>query len=158
MSPKNNVMILEHNSSDNQYLHKDFHGALCYAIKYLDQTYGQDAAAECLQQVGREVFSALSSALKKDGPIAIERHFKHIFELEGGNAKFECKNDQLTIEVLKCPAIAHLQSTGQLFTNRYCETTVNVNKAVCAVAGYEFSCEYIPGGGKCIQKFWKKVK
>lgn len=156
MSPKNNIRVLQRNSGDNQYLHKDFHGALCYAIKYLDQTYGQDAAAEYLQQVGRQTFSPLITAIKKEGLLAIERHFKQIFELEGGDAQFEYKNGQLTIEVSKCPAITHLHSVGQLFTNRYCETTVNVNKAICEVVGYECSCEYMPGEGKCIQKFWKR--
>jgi hypothetical protein len=62
----------------------------------------------------------------------------------------------LDINVSKCPAIMHLRSTGQLFTNRYCETTVNVNKAICECAGYDCSCEYVPGEGRCVQKFWKK--
>jgi hypothetical protein len=43
-----------------------------------------------------------------------------------------------------------------LFTNRYCETTVNVNKAICEAAGYDCRCTYEPGVGKCVQKFWKK--
>jgi len=156
MSPKNNIRILERNSSDNEYLHKDFHGALCYGIKYLDQTYGQDATAEYLQQVGRETFSPLIVALKKEGLIALERHFKHIFEIEDGQAEFKREDNCLVINVSKCPAIAHLKSTGQLFTDRYCETTVNVNLAICSAAGYQCSCEYKPGIGKCVQKFWKK--
>ena len=36
------MCILEQKASDNQYLHKDFHGALCYAIKYLDDNFGEE--------------------------------------------------------------------------------------------------------------------
>lgn len=149
-------VVLECNSSDNQYLHKDFHGALCYAIKYLDQTFGPETVSEYLRQVGMENFSPLITALKKDGLVALERHFKHVFELEGGDAKFKREDNCLVINVSKCPAIAHLKSTGQLFTERYCETTVNVNIAICEAAGYQCSCEYQPGAGYCVQKFWKK--
>ncbi|OHB55062.1 MAG: hypothetical protein A2Y12_10465 [Planctomycetes bacterium GWF2_42_9] len=150
------MRILERKASDNQYLHKDFHGALCYAIKYLDETYGQEATSQYLQQVGRENFKPLIDELKQKGLIVLERHFKSIFGLESGEAKFKLENDQLTIEVSKCPAIAHLRSNGQLFTDRYCQTTVNINQAICDSAGYECSCDYIAGPGKCVQKFWKK--
>jgi len=148
--------VLEKNSSDNQYLHKDFHGALCYAIKYLDEKLGPDATADYLKQVGREVFSPLIAELKKEGLVALERHFKRIFDLEGGEVKFERYEIYLKITVSKCPAIAHLKSNNQLFTDRYCETTNNINKAVCEQTDYLCSCEYQPGSGKCVQTFWKK--
>ena len=153
---ENEYKVLECNSSDNQYLHKDFHGALCYAIKYLDETFGPEATCEYLRQVGRENFSPLIAALRQEGLIALERHFKHVFELEGGEAAFNRENDGLVISVSKCPAIAHLKTTGQLFTDRYCETTVNINSAICEAAGYQCSCEYKPGMGRCVQKFWRK--
>jgi hypothetical protein len=152
---ENKCKVLELHSSDNPYLHKDFHGALCYSIKYLDEKFGPEATSEYLRQVGREVFSPLITALKKEGLIALERHFRQVFELEGGQAEFK-REDNLVLNVLKCPAIAHLKSTGQLFTERYCETTVNVNKAICDAAGYQCSCDYTPGMGCCVQKFWRK--
>ncbi len=34
------IKVLNCKASDNEYLHKDFHGALCYGIKYLDDVYG----------------------------------------------------------------------------------------------------------------------
>jgi hypothetical protein len=150
------MRTLELKASDNQYLHKDFHGALCYAIRYLDETFGTDATTQYLRQVGSENFKPLIEEVKKKGVVALERHFKQIFELEGGQAQFKCANDQLTIEVSKCPAIVYLKSNGQLFTNRYCETTVNINQGICHSAGYECSCNYAAGEGRCVQKFWKK--
>jgi hypothetical protein len=156
MQQGNNIKILELNSSDNEYLHKDFHGALCYVIKYLDEKFGQSVTLEFLKQVGKEVFAWLIEELKEDGLIALERHFKKIFELENGKADFQMEKNRLTINVSECPAISHLKSVGQLFTDRYCLATVFVNKTICEQAGYECSCQYNPHEGKCIQKFWKE--
>lgn len=153
---KNKCRVLECNSSDNEYLHKDFHGALCYAIKYLDDTHGPDAVKEYLRRVGQENFSALVKELKSKGVVALENHFRQIFDLEAGKAEFERDGNCLVIRVSHCPAISHLRTINQLFTTRYCETTVNINKAICEQAGYDCSCEYVPGQGRCVQKFWKK--
>jgi hypothetical protein len=40
--------VLERSASDNRYLHKDFYGALCYVIKYLDETLGYYAVTRYL--------------------------------------------------------------------------------------------------------------
>ena len=37
------IKVIDRKASDNEYMHEDFHGALCYAIKYLDDNYGQNA-------------------------------------------------------------------------------------------------------------------
>ena len=149
------MRTLELKASDNQYLHKDFHGALCYAIRYLDETFGPDATSQYLRQVGSENFKPLIGELKKQGLVALESHFKRIFELEGGQARFELNHDQLIINVINCPAISHLKSKGLLYTDRYCQSTVNINESICNAAGYECSCDYVAGQGRCVQKFWK---
>ena len=49
------------------------------------------------------------------------------------------EGEVLVLTVERCPAIAHLKRREQLFTDRYCETTVVVNEAVCQQAGYRCS-------------------
>jgi len=65
------MRILERTGSENHYLHKDFHGALCYAIKYLDEIYGQAVTTEFLKQVGKEQYGWLSNEIKKQGIMAL---------------------------------------------------------------------------------------
>jgi hypothetical protein len=149
------IKILDQNTTDNEYLHKDFHGALCFAIKYLDDNFGAESTVEYLKQVGNTYFAPLSTKLKSVGLSALSDHFKNIFEKENGQFTIACENEILTIEVHKCPAITHLKKTNHLFTERYCETTVVVNDTICSNAGFSCSCVYEPGQGKCIQKFWK---
>ncbi len=147
--------VLDCKANDNEYLHMDFHGVLCYAIRYLDENFGAEVTKGYLQQVGKTYFSPLSKAMKKEGLIALEKHWKGIFTKEGGGFSLSYQGDTLVLNVDKCPAIAHLKEKDQLCTQRYCETTVVVNETICTQAGFGCSCEYEPGAGKCVQKFWK---
>ncbi len=155
MSESKNIKVMTRKASDNFYLHKDFHGALCYAIKYLEENFGAAAVREYFEQVGSSYFSVLSDKLKKEGLSALEDHFTKIMTLEAGEFDFSYEGSTLVLRVSKCPAIMHLKSINALFTDSFCESTVVVNETICKNAGYQCSCEYQKGEGKCIQKFWK---
>jgi hypothetical protein len=154
-STGNRLKVLDLRGSEHEYLHKDFHGALCYAIRYLDERFGPEATDEYLRQVGSNNYKPLIDALKAQGLPALERHWQIVFGQEGGKFRMFREGDHLVLAVDECPAIAHLKKTGQFFTKRFCQTTVMVNQAVCQSAGFEASCEYEPGEGRCVQRFWK---
>ena len=147
--------VLDCQASDNVYLHKDFHGALCYGIKYLGDNFGPEGTVKYLEQVGRSFFLPLITQLREQGLPALEKHWRNIFTQDEGKFKLEYDGDILVLTVEECPAIAHLKKNNQLFTDKYCETTVVVNRTICGQAGYDCSCEYQGGEGKCVQKFWK---
>jgi hypothetical protein len=153
---KKQIRVIDCKQSDNEYLHKDFHGALCYAIKYLDDNFGHKAVEEYLIQVARTYFAPLSEKLKKEGLSDLESHLKQIFEKEQGDFEICYENDTLVLRVTKCPAIEHLKKRDLFFTDRFCLTTVVVNNTICRDAGYNCSCDYVPGVGRCIQKFWRE--
>jgi hypothetical protein len=147
--------VMEQKAGDHEYLHKDFHGALAFAIKYLEETYGPHAVSEYLQQVADHCYAPLTAQLKEKGLVALADHFG-IYSREQGRVTVSHDDDMLILHVHECPAIAHLKKTGQLFSERYCETTVVVMDGVCRNAGYRSSCVYEPGQGRCVQKFWKE--
>lgn len=150
---KKQAKVLDCKASDNVYLHKDFHGAMCYGIKYLDDTLGAEATRAYLEQFARAFYAPLIERLKAEGLGALEKHWREVFEREEGDFKLEYQGETLVLTVKECPAIAHLKQQEQLFTKRFCETTVVVNETICRAAGYACSCEYQPGEGKCVQKF-----
>ena len=158
MTDDSNIKVLDCYAGDNEYLHRDFHGALCYTIKYLDDKFGHDATAEYLRQVGRTYFAPLSEKLKTDGLAALEDHWRNIFGTEGGKWSLDYDGDTLVLTVDECPAVAHIKATGHLYTDRFCVSTVIVNETICVDAGYKCSCQYEPGVGKCVQKFWKETE
>ncbi|MFB3903700.1 MAG: hypothetical protein ACE15E_09625 [Acidobacteriota bacterium] len=157
-SPEHKLKVLDCQASDHEYLHKDFHGALCYSIRYLDENFGPEATTQYLRDVGRKNYKRLVESLRREGLPALERHWRAIFTREGGKFRMEYEGDVLVLTVEECPAIAHLKKSGQLYTTRYCETTVAVNDTICEQAGYFASCSYEPGEGTCVQKFWKETE
>ena len=150
-----NVRVVERKASDNEYLHRDFHGAMCYIVRHLDDTYGTDATEEYLRQLGATVYQPLSDQLRAEGLAALEMHWRRVFDKEGGEYDLAYDGDIQVLTVAECPAVSHLRKRDQLLTERFCETTVIVNEAICAAAGYACSCEYVPGAGHCVQKFWR---
>ncbi|MBN1543086.1 hypothetical protein JW992_13170 [candidate division KSB1 bacterium] len=148
--------VLDRQAKDQLYLHRDFHGALCYAIRYLDERFGAQAVSEYLTRVGETVFASLSDRIQRQGLEPLAEHIQHVMEQENGRFQISRENDKLVVVVHECPAISHLRRTGQLYTERFCETTVWVNQAICRRAGYSSSCTYLPGQGRCVQKFWRE--
>ncbi len=149
------IKVIDCKASDNEYLHRDFHGSLSYAIKYVEDNYGIEGVEEYLQQVARTYFKPLSDNLKIKGLSVLETYFSNMFTTEGGD--FEIIKDEatLTLKVNKCPAVSHLKENNLFFTNNFCLTTKVVNETICEDAGYCCSCEYDSDKGKCVQKFWK---
>ena len=103
------MKVLDQKASDNEYLHKDFHGALCYAIKYLEENYGESAIDDYLRQVAKTYYAPLSGQLKQEGLSALERHWQNIFTLEGGKFSLGYEDGVLVLKVEECPAIAHIK-------------------------------------------------
>jgi predicted ArsR family transcriptional regulator len=148
--------VMEQKAGDHEYLHKDFHGALAFAIKYLDETYGPQAVTEYLLQVADHCYAPLTEQLKERGLAALEDHFE-IYKREQGRFTVRYDHETLILEIHECPAISHLKKNGQLFSERYCESTAVVMDGICRNAGYRSSCTFEPGQGRCLQKFWKEA-
>ncbi len=151
-------LIMDQRATDHDYLHKDFHGALADAIRYLDATYGEDATAQYLSEVGRVCYAPLIDKMKQQGLSALEQHLISVFTQEGGRFSIHWQDGVLVLEVTQCPAISHLVGTGRSFTPRFCQSTVHVNQAICRAAGYGTTCTYEPGQGRCVQKFFPEEK
>lgn len=145
--------VIDCRASDHTYLHRDFHGALCYAIRYLDETYGPEATDAYLEQVGRTVYAPLIEAVRTNGLEALQRHWEEIFALEGGDVSIRRDGNTLVIEVNECPAVAHLKARGQFYTARFCRSTEIVNRTVSAAAGLKYTGCHEPGTGRCTQRF-----
>jgi hypothetical protein len=143
-------------SSDAKYLHKDFHGALCQIIKYLDDHYGKEHTRMYLKQFAENYYSPLSKKLKENGLQELEKHWQRVFTLESGDFEQFYENEKLVLQVDGCPAIAHLKNINQFVTERFCQTTKVVNEVICRNAGYDCSCHYESGKGRCVQTFWKE--
>ena len=139
-------------------VHKDFHGAMSFGLKYVYDNYGDNGIKEYSENLANTVYSPLSKTLKKNGLRELEKHWKKIFDLEDADYKLFYEDNVLNLKINKCPAISHMKKYGYEIFEGFCEHCKILNAEICKNAGYQSSIEYDQNKGKCLQKFWKEEK
>jgi hypothetical protein len=145
-------------ASDNEYLHKDFHGALSNGIEYLHTFYGEEAVKEYLQRFTRAYHSSLMKDLGKRGLIAIKEYFARIYEKENANVAIDYSEDELIIRVYECPAVKHLQQINMPIARLFHESTKTVNETLCEDTEYVAELICNNDNCSCIQRFYKPAR
>ena len=144
-------------ASDNEYLHKGFHGALSFGIDYLEQSFGPEAVREYLHEFARIFYAPLTADLKQRGLIALKEHFEKLYRIEGGPVCIHLSDDQMTLEVPACPAVGYMREHGYSVARLFHETTRAVNEAICEPAGFVAELvDYDDQTGRSIQRFYRR--
>ena len=149
--------IMHRTASDNVYFHQDFHGALSASIDYLHDRYGEESVRQYLWQFAKSFYAPLTGALRSRGLVAIEEHFRKIYDLEGGTVRFDLSENELRIEVDACPAVTHMRRQGYAVARLFRETTNTVNRAICDGTPYDAELmEYEEETGRSVQRFYRQ--
>lgn len=144
-------------ASDNQYLHKDFHGALSTGIDYLDRAYGEHAVRDYLRRFTRSFYAPLISDIEARGLIALEEHFRRVYEQEGGQIRISGSDSELVLQVNACPAVTHMRAHGYVVARLWVETERTVNAALCEDTAFAHELlEYDEETGRSVQRFTRK--
>jgi len=137
-------------------VHKDFHGALSYAIEFLEREYGREGLEDFLSGLSKSVYAPLVADIKDRGLEALGNHWERVFGLEGGSFGMKMEGERLVLTVNSCPAISHMRERGYIIAPSFCEHCRIVNEALCHEAGYECDIEYDQAEGRCVQRFWRE--
>ena len=149
--------VMRRRASDNEYLHKDFHGALNCGLNYLHQHFGEEAVRKYLRDFTLTFYAPLRADLKKRGLVALKEHFEKIYRIEGGEVEFEMSETQFTIRVAACPAVMHIRKLGNPVAPLFYETTRTVNETLCEGTPFAFELtEYEPETGRSVQHFYRR--
>jgi len=151
--------VMRRQASDNEYLHKDFHGALSTGIEYLDTHYGEQAVKDYLREFAVTFYAPLIREISERGLAALSDHFWQVYEREGGDAEIRLTEDELLINVPACPAVMHMRKNGYHVARRWVETTRTVNEALCE--GTPFAAElveYDEQTGRSRQRFYRRAR
>jgi hypothetical protein len=144
-------------ASDNEYLHKDFHGALSCGIDYLEKHFGEEAVRGYLCEFTCLYYAPLIKKLKVEGLTALKQHFEKIYRIESGKIEITCSADKLILEVDACPAVMHMRKHGYIVAKLFYETTKTLNEALCK--GSPFTAElieYDKETGRSVQRFYRR--
>jgi hypothetical protein len=136
-------------------VHKDFHGALSYGIRFLTERYGDDKRRQFLSGLGTTVYAPLVDDMRQRGLTAMQEHLETIFSLEGGEFETTMEKDTLVFTVHRCPAIHHMKEHNYDIAPSFCDATRLVNTSICNAAGYVCSVDYDQEAGCCVQRFWR---
>lgn len=151
--------VMDRRASDNEYLHKDFHGGLSAGIEYLHTNYGRQAVRDYLRQFALAYYSPLKKSLDERGLVAIKEHYEKIYDIEGGKIEITLCDDELILKVDACPAVMHMRENGYSVAELFHETTKTVNEAICQGSEFDFELvEYDPETGRSVQRFYRRSK
>ena len=151
--------VMRRQAADNEYLHKDFHGALSGGIQYLHGRFGPDAVREYLYDFARGFYAPLTAAIEKRGLVALKEHIEQLYETEGGTVDIELTDDGMLVTVETCPAVMHMREKGYPVAELFVETTKTVNEALCEGTGFAAELvEYDPETGRSVQRFFRSGK
>ncbi len=130
--------VMERRASDNEYLHRDFHGALSNALIYLQQRFGPEAVREYLRQFARNYYAPLREEIGERGLEAMADRLRQVYEDEGADVCLEIDEDGLIVEVEACPAVTHMREHGYEVAPMWRETIRSVNEGICEGTAWEF--------------------
>lgn len=149
--------IIKRTARDNEYLHKDFHGALSVGLEYLEEHYGEASVRAYLRQFAMGFYAPLKADLERRGLVALAEHFGKLYETEGGRIEVTLSDDELRLAVEACPAVAHMRERGYPVSPLFYETTKTVNEAICEGTPYAAELvEYDEQTGRSIQRFSRR--
>jgi hypothetical protein len=144
-------------AADNEYLHKDFHGALSVGLEYLEKNYGERAVREFLHRFATTFHAPLTEAVNRRGLVALKEYFAKLYDVEGGDVRITLSEDELSIEVAACPAVTHMREQGYTVARLFSETTRTVNEAICESTPFMAELvEYDEQTGRSIQRFYRR--
>jgi hypothetical protein len=150
--------VMHRVAGDNEYLHRDFHGALSTGIQYIEETFGDEAVRSYLRRFAVSYYAPLTVDLRRRGLVALEDHYRQVYDREGGSVQFRCSEDELIIDVDACPAVTHMRKQGYPVARLFRETIATVGSAICE--GTDFESElitYDEPTGRCRQRFFRRA-
>jgi hypothetical protein len=151
--------VMSRKAADNEYLHKDFHGAMNLGLRYLEEKYGPEAVSEYLREFTRAYYKPLIDDIRKRGLVALKEHFERIYRIEGAPVSMTLTEDELVLDVPACPAVTHLRERGVAVSPMFVETTRTVNEALCEDTPFAAKLvEYEESTGRSRQRFYRRKR
>ena len=151
--------VMERKASDNKYLHKDFHNIMNLGIKYIHEKYSEESVREYLVQFALAYYAPLKRSIIDKGLIAVKEHYEKIYAAEEASEaiSFFYTEDELMINVDKCPAVTHMQNSNISPSELYHELTKTVNETICENTPFSYELiAYDSETGASTERFYRK--
>lgn len=143
----------------SQTVHKNFHGLMSYLIKFIRENHGEKHLESFFSSSAVYIYKPLIKRIKDNGLVEIKKHLEKTFSIEDGEFDLKFKDNRITFNVKKCPAICFMKDKKIEIDKDFCKySTEVVNKSIAKECSYNFKVDYNQEKGSCIQIFWKEDK
>jgi hypothetical protein len=144
-------------TSDNKYLHRDFHLSQNILMDYICRNFGEDALTGYLEQFAGAYFQPVKRKLQAGDLNVLLDYFTGLYQKEGWPVKITSGENLLVIEQDACPGISHIRACGSQPCPGYRETYETIYKTLCRETPFEYFLEYFDDEtGACRQMFIRK--
>ncbi len=130
----------------------DFYFAVNATFRFVGAQFGEGGLRKYWREMGAQHYRFVTARIRDKGLAALRRHWEYLFAHEpGAQVALALEGGVLTLEVARCPAIAHLQAHDREIMPVYCEHCLHVSEAMCEPVGVSVTVE--GGMGECRQRF-----
>ncbi len=152
------TLTMHRQAADNPYLHRDFHAALNFGIRYLREQFGMEAVRDYLRAFATRYYAPLRERLRAGDLAALADHIRQTYAAEEAEVALTQSPDELLVRVPVCPAVRHIRRLGQEPDTAFAETTRTVNEALCADTPFAAELvSYDPATGASVQRFVRRM-
>jgi len=133
----------------------DFYFAINATFRFIHARLGRAGWVRYLQEMGQGYFAPVNEAWRSGGLPVVAAYWRAFFAAEPG-AEVEVRetNEEVILEVRKCPAIHHLREQAREIVPFYCEHCYHLNHARAEAAGLAMRLQ--GGAGQCRHVFSRK--
>lgn len=135
--------------------HADFYFATNATFRFIKQRHGMGGLRRYWQDIGREYYKPVSDRWRERGSAGVAEYWTAFFKAEpGADVEAHETQDEVRLEVKKCPAIRHLREHGREIVPEFCQHCYFVSEAIAEPAG--MTVRVCGGNGSCTQRFVKR--
>ena len=130
----------------------DFYFGINATFRFIERKLGLDGLRRYWKEMGRDYFRPVTERWKQGGLPAVAGYWRAFFAAEpGAEVRVTEEKDRVVLEVMLCPAIAHLRKHDREVARHFCQHCFYVSDAMGEGAG--LTCRVTGGNGTCRQEF-----
>ena len=128
----------------------DFYFAINATFRFILERFGQDGLERYWTELGRDYMAPVARAWAEHGAEGVARYWREFYAAEPG-AKVDARvvDDAAVLDVMACPAIAHLREHGREIVPSFCQHCYFSGNATAENAGMALRVQ--GGNGICRQ-------
>ncbi len=130
----------------------DFYFAINATFRFIEKKFGKPGWITYLGDLGKRYFEPVNAQWREGGLPAVAAYWRAFFAAEpGGEVEVREESGGVTIDVVRCPAIAHLRSAGRTIVPFFCEHCYHLGASRAAASGLTFRLK--GGDGSCTHRY-----